>query len=115
MPSSAYGVHVSQATALSLGLSPCFADHCDWRLPSLVELQTIVDPSAPGCRSVGVACLDQTIFGPTPTLTSVVHWSATTLADFPGGAWFVIFDQGGAANVGNKHDANYVRAVWPVL
>jgi hypothetical protein len=65
--------------------------------------------------------MDQTTFGPTPTLTRGVYWSATTLAGTPeadvGGsaAWFVIFDQGGAANVGNKHDANYVRAVRSVL
>lgn len=59
--------------------------------------------------------MDQTIFGPTPTLRSVVYWSATTFADFLSGAWFVIFDQGGSANVGNKHDANYVRAVRTVL
>jgi len=97
-------------------ISGCFAGHCDWRLPSLVELETIVDPSTPGCRSVGVACMDQTTFGPTPTRPrAVVYWSATTFADFPSGAWFVIFDQGGGANVGNKHDANYVRAVRTVL
>jgi hypothetical protein len=108
-------------TAGVITISGCFADHCDWRLPSLVELQTIVDPSAPGCRRVGVACIDQTTFGPTPTLTllgGVPYWAATTLNDlndFPSGAWFVVFDQGGGSNVGNKHDAKYVRAVRTVL
>ena len=39
-----------------------FNGHCDWRLPSIVELQTIVDLSATGCpRS---PCIDP-IFGPT--------------------------------------------------
>src|SRR5262249_11734977 len=41
-----------------------FGGHCDWRLPSIVELQTIVDLTAPQCGG-GSPCIDQTVFGPT--------------------------------------------------
>ncbi|MEO6027785.1 MAG: hypothetical protein ABIR79_13045, partial [Candidatus Binatia bacterium] len=40
---------------------------------AIVELRTIVDPHAPGCGQ-GVACIDQTVFGPTiPFLLLVGH------------------------------------------
>ncbi len=70
-------------------ITGCFANHCDWRLPSIVELQGIVDLSAPGCGS-GTACIDPT-FG----LTLVdYYWSATTIAGFPDIAWAVDFGNG---------------------
>ena len=87
-------------------ITGCFANHCDWRLPSIVELQGIVDPSAPGC-STGSPCIDPT-FGPTQ---SSDYWSATTGAGEPAGAWDVSFYNGGVS-VGNKaDDFTYVRAV----
>jgi hypothetical protein len=44
-------------------ISACFANHCDWRIPTAAELQTIEEKSAPGCGS-GSPCIDPA-FGPT--------------------------------------------------
>ena len=58
-----------------------------WRLPSIPELTSLIDPS---------------VAPPGPTLpaghpfnvVSLVYWSASTLADFPAGAWDVNFGSG---------------------
>lgn len=89
-------------------ITGCFANHCDWRLPSIVEFQGIVDLSASGCSSGTSACIDQTTFGPTQ---SYVYWSATT--DDSGhldGAFTEDFGFGGPASI-VKTFGYYVRAV----
>lgn len=86
----------------------CFAGRCDWRLPSIVELQTIVDLAAPGCGD-GSACIDQTVFGPT---IAFFYWSATTDAEFPVFAWGVTFGDGKAGASSAIEDATlFVRGV----
>jgi hypothetical protein len=87
--------------------SGCFVGHCDWRLPSIVELSTIVDPAAPGCGG-GSACIDQTVFGPT---IAFFYWSATTDTDFPGFAWGVVFGTDGSVSGAIKEAPLFVRAV----
>ena len=90
---------------VSTPITGCFVNHCDWRLPSIVELQGIVDLSTSGCGSGG-PCIDPT-FGPTqPNF----YWSATTFAELAGSAWGPDF------NVGLLYDdletlSYYVRAV----
>ncbi len=74
-------------------ITGCFANHCDWRLPSIVELQGIIDFNATGCSAGTSVCIDP-VFGPTQ---AGGYWSATTNAGytgFPGRAWFVDFDYG---------------------
>jgi len=80
----------------------CFAGNCDWRLPTIVELQTIL--LAP-CETSH--CIDP-VFG--PTAVAVSYWSATTFATNPFYAWFVGFNDG-FVGFGLKVNGNYVRAV----
>jgi hypothetical protein len=86
-------------------LSGGFAGHCDWRLPSIVELQTIVDTSVTGCGS-GAPCIDP-IFGPTINYN---YWTATSFGDNVAFAWFADFDVG-QVEEGAKSGAFSVRAV----
>jgi hypothetical protein len=87
------------------GSSGCYAGHCDWRLPTIEELQGIVDLSAAGCGS-GSPCLGT---GFLPDAASY-YWSASTYATFPYYAWLLFTDNGGA-DFYYKTDVNYVRAV----
>ena len=89
-------------------ISGCFAGHCDWRLPSIVELLTIADPSASGCGA-GAPCIDPA-FGPTVVCFLCDYWSVTTRAGAPGGAWSVYFG-GGPLSSDFKDSAEYVRGV----
>jgi hypothetical protein len=78
------------ASADGVTQSGGFAGHCDWRLPTIAELQTIVDLSAPGCGG-GSPCIDETVFGPT---AAFIYWSSTTDSVIPGLAWDVFFNSG---------------------
>lgn len=91
----------SDGTAVT---SAGFAGHCDWRLPTIQELQTIVDLTAVGCGA-GSPCIDP-VFGPT---AASGYWSATSLTT-PSNAWFVNFNNG-LPNFVNKSINLYVRAV----
>jgi len=87
-----------------IGVSGGFANHCDWRLPTIRELATLVDTSAPGC-GVTDACIDP-VFGP----TREVYWSSTTNPPLLDEAWTVIFLSGSEA-VSVKSIAQFARAV----
>jgi hypothetical protein len=101
------------------GPNTCFAGQCDWRLPSLAELQTIVDGTTanPATFSAfNTSCAANcTVDGAGGTTQcsctqSFYYWSATTTAGNPSYAWYVTFDFGNALNLG-KTDGFYVRAV----
>jgi len=77
----------------NLNTEPCFAGHCDWRLPKVnrdgdpAELETILLAPYPCGTS---PCIDP-IFG---TTAPAYYWSATTSTSYPGGAWLVYFYDG---------------------
>jgi hypothetical protein len=86
-------------------LTPCFAGYCDWRLPTIVELQGILDTSAPGCGG-GSPCIDP-IFGST---RAGIYWSSTTNASGTSGAWRLNFGSGMLGSA-DKDTSNFVRVV----
>jgi|GEM_PF-5008346 len=77
-----------------------FAGHCDWEIPDIVALRTIVD-----CSN-GAPCVDP-IFGPT---AASFYWSSTSVASGPSVAWGVFFGNGFVGS-GSKGFVSFVRAV----
>ena len=84
----------------------CFAGQCDWRLPTVEELQTILDTSQGLCGGGSGACIDP-IFGPT---AGGFYWSSTSIADKPFVTWGVISDVGNVFG-GNKSLPLFARGV----
>jgi len=80
-----------------------FAGHCDWRLPTSAELQTIL--LAPFLCQPS-PCIDP-VFGPT---AATFYWSSTTFASDPIPAWLVEFQFGSVSTAG-KFNGLRVRAV----
>lgn len=74
-----------------LNTEPCFGGHCDWRMPTLYELQTLIQPADPDCSSPPCT----TIPG---EMRSDFHFSSTRV--FPSLVWGVHFANGAATNAG---------------
>ena len=93
---------------VSMGAAPCFANHCDWRIPTVAEFNTIFSATAPGCNSGGSAgsCIDPA-FGP----TQEGYWSSSTLAGVPGNVLFINFFSIAQNGSGDKTSMGYARAV----
>ncbi len=90
-----------------------FAGATGWRLPTLVELQTIVRdfpcsgvPGGAHCFCYPRPCIDGT-FGPTQTF---MYWSATGYLPFAWAAWCVNFFDGSVGGCATD-TSYYVRAV----
>jgi len=78
-----------------------YASHCDWRLPSVSELRTIVDCSH------GAPCVAP-IFG--PTQSAGYYWSSSSDTINPSDAWLVYFLDGSVGTT-TKELNYYVQAV----
>jgi hypothetical protein len=89
--------------------STCLANHCDWRIPNLIELKAIVELSAPGCGS-SAPCIDPA-FGPTQGSTSSFYWSSSQWTGNPGYAWAAFFFNGHVTTIGNETSELSARAV----
>jgi len=87
------------------GAGTGFAGHYDWRLPTVAELESIVELTATGCGS-GSPCIASS-FGPTQ---SDRYWSSTTYQNFPSHAWYGNF-LFGLTDGFFKTDGYFVRAV----
>jgi hypothetical protein len=88
-----------QANALTASIT--FAGQSDWRLPTIRELQTIVD------RSKVSPAIDLGAFPDTPSSN---FWSGTPDASFPAYAWGVVFDDGVASSY-DSSNPYFVRLV----
>lgn len=83
----------------------CFAAECDWRLPMVSELQTILLPETYPCATD--PCIDP-IFGPT---FSYSYWSSSTYQVDPSRAWYVGFTVAAGGGADFKTVVANVRAV----
>lgn len=85
---------------------PGLGGHSDWRVPTLSELQTIVDATQGDCGGGSGPCINP-IFGPTAAFG---YWSSATLAGNPIKALIVHFSFGNS-NFEDKTSIGYARAV----
>jgi len=88
--------------ALSYCQEGGWANHTDWRLPNIKELESIVDDTQLN------PAIDRIAFPNTPA--SSWYWSSTTYANNPNNAWNVNFNNGNVNN-NDKNNNNYVRCV----
>jgi hypothetical protein len=109
------GVYHNPADMLdeSSGPGTCFANHCDWRIPTVVELSSIVQVTT--CSGTPNPCIDP-VFGPTAAGNpNQGYWSSTTLTGTPYAAWTVGFTSGATGPIlpqtGKYNTRNPSRAV----
>lgn len=105
----------SQGQIVNANTNPltCFANHCDWRIPTLAELNSLVELYANGCNA-GASCIDIALY---PTQASP-YWSSSAWAGAPSSAWTINFYDGSVlANskiFGVNTAVTYARAVRAV-
>lgn len=82
----------------------CYLDRCDWRLPSLAELQSI---SLSGEECESSPCVAEAALLP---MRSSYYWSSTSYVLDPDIAWLLNFNDG-ASSASFKPTLSFVRAV----
>jgi len=96
-------------TANDGATTPCFAGHCDWRIPTISELRSILQTPYPDCTAS--PCIADGFSGPVQAADT---WSSSTVPNYPSYAWFVRFDDGfvvGYNPIILKTSDMYARAV----
>lgn len=110
------GLNFNCQTALSTDgsiIKRGFADQCDWRLPSVMELATLVDLNAPGCgiEPPSLPCIDAVFNNGTDSFAQPAgYWSSSSHATSSLPAWFINFNSG-VGGFANKVLSLYVRVV----
>ncbi len=82
----------------------CFESHCDWRVPTVDELKTILDAPCGG----GAPCVANAEFLPN---RSGRYWTASTRDAAPTGAYFVDFISPTLVASDTKTTSKFARAV----
>jgi Protein of unknown function (DUF1566) len=92
----------TQPQAVAFCPTLTLANHRDWRLPTIIELTSIVD------RGQFSPSINVTFF---PATSPTAFWSSSPLAGSPTYAWYVNFSYGNTANydVTNTFDVRCVR------
>jgi hypothetical protein len=99
----------------TLNTAPCFAGHCDWRVPNIKELQSIVDyevafPGTTISPAFDTACTPGCVSTSCSCTAPDVYWSSSSYAGSPDFAWYVFF-RDGSVLANQKSSSAYVRAV----
>ncbi len=89
-------------------ITGCFANYCDWRLPSIAEFKGIINLGQVGCGTDTGTCIDP-IFGPTQ-FGYAKYWTATTAEGNSDNAWSVM-GYGTVYNLNKTSNNLYLRAV----
>ncbi|NDY90072.1 Lcl C-terminal domain-containing protein [Ideonella livida] len=88
--------------------------HKDWRLPTALELQSLVDYGVEAFESDQNVTIDAAFFPGTwhgPSYSSNVYWTSSPVVDFPDGAWSVDFKTGYVTGDYSRSDSFHVRLV----
>jgi len=81
-------IYTSFLAKLNDNVGGCFAGQCDWRLPTVLELQTILAQPYPCATG---PCIDTGFFGPTSQFSA--PWTSMPSVD-AASAWVVVFTDG---------------------
>jgi hypothetical protein len=95
---------VSSSTGMSWADAQTYCGGA-WRLPSMKELQTLVDETRIG------PALDATAFADVSSASGYEYWSSTPVAGLPSAAWWFVEFEAGHSTYGDAAKLCRVRCV----